>query len=266
MFGNRRIFMKGKYSPLKEKPLRVPGQSADEAIENLIADDQTKYVAYGSTFIVFAIYEWVRSLTADTFHPILISIVAGIAVFYSVFRLRQIRDKIRNFKMGRDGERTVAEILDELREHGYAVLHDIVGDGFNVDHVVLSSHGIFTIETKTRSKSDGSQIGFAGDNIIIGGRASGNDAIIQSEAEAKWLRDLLTATTGKRLPVKPVLVFPGWFVEPMPKAIKERVWVLNPKAVPSFIAGESVQIADADVHLATFHLSRYVRIRGQETA
>jgi len=258
--------MKGKYSPLKEKPLRVPGQSADEAIEYLLAEEQTAYFVYGCTFFVIAILEWIRLLTVATFHPIPISIVAGSAVAYSVFRLRQIRGKIRKFKMGRDGERTVAEILDKLREHGYAVLHDIVGDGFNVDHVVLSYHGIFTIETKTVSKRDGTKIDFDGDNIVIGGRVSGNDVIIQSEAEAKWLCNLLTATTGKRLPVKPVLVFPGWFVEPMPKAIKERVWVLNPKSVPSFIKNEPVQIVDADVHLATFHLSRYVRIRGQETA
>jgi hypothetical protein len=37
------------------------------------------------------------------------------------------------------------------------------------------------------------------------------------------------------------------------------VWVLEPKALPAFIEQERAQSAPADVSLAAYHLSRYVR-------
>ena len=43
-------------------------------------------------------------------------------------------------------------MLEDLRAQGYAVFHDIPGDGFNVDHALIGPAGIFAIETKTRAK------------------------------------------------------------------------------------------------------------------
>jgi len=37
------------------------------------------------------------------------------------------------------------------------------------------------------------------------------------------------------------------------------VWVLNPKALPTFIENEPVVLAQEDVMLATYHLSRHIR-------
>ena len=39
----------------------------------------------------------------------------------------------------------------------------------------------------------------------------------------------------------------------------ELPWVLEPKALPSFIEREPARIEMSDVALAAFHLSRYVR-------
>jgi hypothetical protein len=54
-----------------------------------------------------------------------------------------------------------------------------------------------------------------------------------------------------------VIVFPGWFVDPMPKGARE-VWVLNPKALPSFIENEPVVLPQEDVMMAAYYLSRYI--------
>jgi len=81
--------------------------------------------------------------------------------------------------------------------------------------------------------------------------------IEQITALAKWVQNILKGSTGKYYPVQPVVLFPGWFVEKMKKG--EKVWVLNPKALPTFIQNNSLAIAPEDVQLAFFHLSRYVR-------
>lgn len=50
------------------------------------------------------------------------------------------------------------------------MFHDVVGDGFNVDHILIGPAGVFTVETKTHSKPKGnSQIVFDGETIRIDG-------------------------------------------------------------------------------------------------
>jgi hypothetical protein len=83
--------------------------------------------------------------------------------------------------------------------------------------------------------------------------------IQQSRALSKWIQDLLLETTGKKFPVQGVVVFPGWFVEKMDG--KEDIWVLNPKALPTFIRNSKNKLEIEDVRLAYYHLSRYVRSR-----
>lgn len=48
--------------------------------------------------------------------------------------------KSKQLKLARDGEKIVGQYLDDLKEKGNCVLHDIIGENFNVDHVVLSEH------------------------------------------------------------------------------------------------------------------------------
>jgi len=91
---------------------------------------------------------------------------------------------VRNLKKGRDGEREVAEILDELKSLGCQVVHDIQGQDCNVDHVVICSRGIFVIETKAWSKPDNVwEMDFDDERIHIATRAPEAAPIIQCKAE-----------------------------------------------------------------------------------
>jgi hypothetical protein len=78
-----------------------------------------------------------------------------------------------------------------------------------------------------------------------------------SAAEASWLRDMLAASTGRKFPVKPVILIPDWFVEPV-KGTKD-VWALNPQVLPKFIERENVCVREDDLHLAAYHLTRYIQ-------
>ena len=244
-----------KRSPLRRRPLHVPGQSLDQEIQRLRAEEMATYILYGGIFFVLAIVEWFRSFTPTASLRVPLTVVALGAIAYSVYQIIRIRKKIKYLELGREGERAVAEVLDGLRAKDYAVLHDIVAGDFNVDHVVISPHGIYAIETKTLRKPPLGEISFSGDELIAGGFNLGSDPIRQVTAEAKWIQDLLAESTGRKFPVRPVLIFPGWFVQPMPKEVQERVWVLNPKVLSSFIANEPVVLSKPDMHLAAFHLA-----------
>ena len=167
--------------------------------------------------------------------------------------------KERPRKLGRDGEKEVGQGLDELREKGYRVFHDLVGDGFNVDHVVISPRGVFTVETKTRMKPPrgDARVRLEERGLTVNGHVVERDPIEQAKSQAHWVHEVLRQSTGKSYRVQPVIVFPGWYVDPMPKGFRE-VWVLNPKALPSFIENEPVVLAQEDVMMAAYLLSRYI--------
>lgn len=137
------------------------------------------------------------------------------------------------------------------------------GDGFNLDHVLLCRRGIFVIETKTRSKPVGrdARVTFTVDSVLLGGYTPDRDPVRQVEAGGRWLSELLKKSTGRVFPVRGVILFPGWFVEPMARTWKEAglPWVLAPKALSAFIENEPPRLEESEVQMAAFHLERYIR-------
>ena len=250
-----------KRSPLKSSPLRNPGQSLDEEISGIIDEAIGSYVVLPVIFIVIAGLEWWRWYTEMTPNPIFWSIVAiGITIF-SLIRLGSYRKRMKSLKLGRDGERAVGQYLELLREKGCRVFHDLIGDNFNLDHVVVCEHGIFSIETKTYSKptKGNATVVFNGKDILIDGFSTDKRIITQAYAEASWLQSILSESTGKSYPVRPVVVFPGWYVETKQGKKKNGLWVLNPKALPAFIENTPKSLTKEDMMLASFHISRFIR-------
>jgi hypothetical protein len=68
-------------------------------------------------------------------------------------------------------------------------------------------------------------------------------------------------STGKAFAIRPVVVFPGWYVDSASTsaATSKGVWLLNPKALPEFIRAERDSIPAEDVKLVSYHLGRYIR-------
>ena len=208
-----------KKSPLKEKPLHVAGQSLDEQIHDYMSDDVSMYFMIQGVLVFGTIMVWLYWAFPSIYIPIALTIITLLAIIYCTFRLIFLLKKIKSLALGRKGERIVAEILDNLRSKGFIVFHDIVdkNKNFNIDHVILSPHGIFTVETKTFSKTPKGEIIYRDDNIIAGNFNIGSKIIIQAETQTKWLKTMLKESTGKDYNAMPVIVFPGWFVQPMPE-------------------------------------------------
>jgi hypothetical protein len=183
-----------------------------------------------------------------------------VAIAWAGYRVATTLPRIRALKLAVEGERAVGQYLDRLRSEGYEVFHDVQGGNFNVDHVVVGPPGAFTVETKTWSKpSKGdARIRLDGQVLTAAGREPDRDPLIQARAQASWLAELLKESTGRTIAVRPVILFPGWFVEPMEGSSRD-VWVLNPKALPEFLRHEPERLGREDVKLVAFHLSRFIR-------
>lgn len=248
-------------SPIKRRPLRNPGDSLDEEIQEVVWREGMAYYFFAGFLVVLAVLESWQWYTDAQPNPFPFILIAVCAVVLAVYKMRKAAARVRSLKLGRDGEKAVGQFLERLRQRGAQVIHDFPGENFNIDHVVIHESGVYAIETKTYSKPDRGEakILFDGQSVQIPGRKLDRDPVRQARAQAKWLQEQIVETSGKRVPVRPVVVFPGWFVVPTAEAKTSDVWVLNPKALPSFIEHSATQLAEADVHLITSNLTRYIR-------
>lgn len=248
-------------SPIKDNPLRNPAESLDKEIDDLLNEDVATYIMISVVMMVMTLMEFWRWYMENPVSPTTFVVLSFIVIPFCIFKLYKLKRRLKNLKQGRDGEKAVGQYLDLLRETGAKIFHDIPGDGFNLDHVVVSSSGIYVIETKTYSKPDNgrARMIYDGASLSFNGVKNNDKPIIQVKAGAHWLKELLKESTGRAYSMKPVVVFPGWFIESTSEARNSDVWVLNPKALPTFISNSKEQLSSEEVNLVAFHLSRYVR-------
>lgn len=247
-----------KRSPLKNPPLRLPGQSVQEKIDRT-ADKFEDYAALVGMASFAALNEWLKSLFNLPPHPIIFTILAGIVWIFVIVKAVKTRRQLRTLRLGRDGEKVIGQGLERLRDKGYRVLHDVVGNGFNIDHVLIGPTGIYTLETKTISKPARGccEIVYDGEKIKVNGFTPDRDPIVQARAEANWMRGFVKDVLTKEVSVQPVVLYPGWFVKtqiPNPE-----VWVLNPDMLPGFLKGEKTLLDARVIQAIEGSLSVYVR-------
>lgn len=247
-------------SPLKANPLRNPGQSLDEEMHSFFDDQATLpyMIVLGLWAVTFA--EWVGYWRSTPRQPWTFTFFALAATAWLIWRLVKVRARMRQLRLGRDGERVVGQFLDGLREGGARIFHDIPAEGFNLDHVVISAHGIFVVETKTITKPTAdAKVVYDGEHVTVAGFKPDRDPVAQARAEATWLRRLLKESTGREFPVRGAVVYPSWWIEQVNKERPREVWVLEPKALPAWIEHAPPAMTPGEVAMAAFHLSRYVR-------
>ena len=212
-----------------------------------------------AVLIYVTFYTWWIWLTRRPTNPISLTVITVLVVGFLSLRLVQFRKNMVRLRMARDGEIAVGQFLERLYNLGAHVFHDIPGDKFNIDHLVVSPRGIYLIETKTYSKPERgkAEITSDGENLLANGMLIERNPFVQARALSKWAHDLIEESTGRSFTVRPVVLFPGWFVKGhnMPKDI----WVLNPKAFPKYMQNERDQISMEDVYLISYNMKRYIR-------
>ncbi|MHB9140052.1 MAG: nuclease-related domain-containing protein, partial [Victivallaceae bacterium] len=246
-------------SPIKNLPVHMPGQSISARIDSVLDNHVTEPFMMSSILVALAFMEWWRTYFHIRPMPKLYTLMALIGIWWAYRKIRKAKREIDNLNLGLIGERAVGQYLEEaLMPLKHQVFHDIPGETFNIDHLVVGPNGVFCIETKTRSKPAAGpcHIQYDGESVKVNGMAPDRDPIIQAKAAARWTHELLESSTGKKFTVQPIVLFPGWFVESNHE--QHDVWVLNEKGAPVFIQRTKKQLTSEDVSLISFHLKRYI--------
>ena len=252
---------KDQKSPLKGGQLRNPGQSLQEKIVDAAYGDGMMYASIAIVSIVMACLEWWRWYKQMPFSPLVYTGIAILVVALAGYKIFRIKNKIQNLMLGRDGEIEVGHQLDELKVKGYRVFHDLIGDDFNVDHVVICEHGVFTVETKAYLKPKKGKAIISVDNEVvrINGGYPSDEIAIQAKAEANWLQKLIREATEKKIKVHPAVLFPGWYVDST-KAT-DNIWFLNPDQLPALIREHKKVLSHNEVVSLTYCISQYIRTK-----
>jgi hypothetical protein len=226
---------KGKRNPLGDPPLRLPGQGLDEQLDDAVTGlglalflPLTMPILWASLLPLSARAGrgWPGGM--EVWQAFLCWLAVVVLFWYGAWRMRS---RIRTLRLGMLAERMVGQQLERCRTHGYHVFHDIPCTGrrkaFNIDHVLIGPGGIFVVETKAKSKPDaGETVAWVQGNTVqfSDGSYSAN-AIPQAMAIGEHVDKLLTElidksvalcqafTSSRPLPVRPILVYPGWYID-----------------------------------------------------
>ena len=154
-----------------------------------------------------------------------------------LFNLSKNYTKRNSLRLGFEAEIYVGQELNKLMLQNCQVFHDFPAGKFNIDHIVISPTGVFAIETKGRAKikneksNESWKLSYDG-KVLKFPTWTETEPINQATRQATWLSNWLTKAVGENVPVKPILAFPGWYIQ---RTAANGIPVYNGKN-PSFLA------------------------------
>lgn len=262
-------------APQREKILRPAGYSAmlrlDEANEEFLLLLLQALAAAGlAAWVGRLLYAVPEGLISGRFRfselgPVwasgpfwscaLLFLALSLWVARCFLKASELERAIRNWRFGMRGEQAVAEKLGgaELAKAGYTVFHDVPGEGkWNVDHVVVGPGGVFVLETKARARRKPTRdqpehyVYFDG-TILDFPWCYDDKAVRQAQRNADWVRALLLDYAPPDLFVLPIVLLPGWFVQPRDNPKNYAVKAMNPKDAVSAIRDSEHRYSEADL-------------------
>lgn len=161
-------------------------------------------------------------------------LLAGLALFaWNLRAYTRHRDKRSKARDGLVAEQMTGQLLNRLIGPNCIVAHDLPCDGFNIDHVVITPHAVYAVETKSfrkkRSSPDDShyKVTFDGEALRFPGWTDRNP-VTQARAQAQWLARYLRDSLSRDIPVVPAIALPGWWIEKTDAGKQSDVRVFTP--------------------------------------
>ncbi|WP_447554829.1 nuclease-related domain-containing protein [Vreelandella sp. EE22] len=207
-----------------DAPLREPGQALrnrlDQAFSSLFLNGALGPIislaplVYGMGRMLFVVHqEWIEWALYGLLSTLLV-------VTFSLLLIRDYQ-RIRRLKLGLACDLAVGQELERLirpEAHPYYVFHDVPTDSFTIDHVVVTPHGVFVVETRARTlalSADGKEL-----NQVVVERErlrfphwQERRPLHKTRQGVSWLTGWLEKRCGVPVKVKGVLVLPGWEVD-----------------------------------------------------
>lgn len=207
-----------------DTPLREPGQALrsrlDQAFSNLFLNGalgpliSLAPLVYGMGRMLFVDkQDWVEWALYGLLSTLLVL----------AFSLLLVRDyqRIRRLKLGLACELAVGQELERLirpEAHPYYVFHDVPTDNFTIDHVVVTPHGVFVVETRARTIPI-SNVGHEQNTVAVERERlrfpywQERRPLHKTRQGVDWLSQWLEQRCGVPVAVRGVLVLPGWNID-----------------------------------------------------
>ena len=257
---------KTRQNPLTRSLLRSPGHSLRKKIDDLDTEVNSTLTAWMMLPAIMCIYHlsdsYFREAPESAIRIILeLLVVVAFSLLIGRTLLRKL-DELRQFKLGLEGELATGQELDQLMLDGCRVFHDIPFPYGNIDHVVVSRSGVFTVNTKMRGKPkegegkaeivvdyENNEIRFPDFKWRIPNK--------QLETEARWLSQHLSAAMGETIEAEPILALPGWFIAD--RIGRGKIFVINPVKPKRFFVQSRQVFSDTGVSQLAHHLEQLCR-------
>ncbi len=253
-------------SPLTRNLLRPPGHSLRCKFREVYDEIQLSIVILVMIpLIVFAIHVSQSYFAGEpeSVLRIVISVGLGIGTTGVIgWQLLPRLTQLKNLGLGLEGELATGEELNQLMLDGCRVFHDIPFPYGNIDHVVVSQSGVFSVNTKMHSKPKGgdgnAQITVDQQQSVV--KFPDHDYRIdlkQFQTESDWLKKHLSSAVGQPINVEPILALPGWFIEE--RIGRGLVYVINPHKPKKFFLNSRQVLSPAVVQQVAHQLEQLVR-------
>ncbi|MDI5891071.1 nuclease-related domain-containing protein [Halomonas rhizosphaerae] len=211
-------------SPFDAHPLREPGQALRDRLDRAFAGLFLDGALGPIVTLAPLVYGMGRMLFSSEQNWVEWALYGALCTLLAlVFCFLLIRDfqRIRRLKLGLACELAVGQELERLirpEAHPYYVFHDVPGDGYTIDHVAVTPHGIFVVETRARTPAitpGGREVNLVAvepDRLRFPGWSE-RRPLRKTRQATRWLTGWLEYQVGGPVPVKGVLALPGWEID-----------------------------------------------------
>jgi hypothetical protein len=247
----------GKRMPLTEAPLRHAGDGVGNKTDELALEVVLRIAATAIIWLLVPLLPLGKVLTQGwgDYLPGLVggAFAATVITIWALWRMPAKLRELGQWRMGYLAEKAVGQKLEECRYSGARVFHDIErendGRTWNVDHLVIAQTGIYVVETKARAKPEKGAPEVRLDEKVVrfsdGGYTPEPVTQVLNTADdmREWLAELARGhellrpkfATRDSLPVKPVIVYAGWYANGQKVALGKPV-VVNEKYLLGMVA------------------------------
>lgn len=255
---------------------RIQGEGLQEKIRD-IEFNVYETMIIPAFFVMLTILLWLFCLDLkwikfNTATAIIYTIVTLFFIIRAFRKVKALRKSLNNYRKGLEGERLVGEVLNKLSNDNTFIFHDIPGDRFNVDHIIVSTRGVFVIETKHFDRSKCHEFIFDGNMIYRqmkdGARYLCPKLLPQMDGEAKFIQNEIENRTEMKIPIIKVAVLIGCFIHTPAendsnqnmKKYFSKYWIVNEKLLSSMFLEEKEIYDDSVVKLIASHIKELVKI------
>lgn len=244
-------------SPFNARPLREPGQALRDRLDRAFAALFLDGALGPIVSLAPLVYGMGRMLFANRQNWLewaLYGALSTVLVLIYCFLLIRDFQLIRRIKLGLACELAVGQELERMihpEAHPYYVFHDVPTDTDTIDHVAVTPHGVFVVETRARTRpftADGREI-----NVVTVEPQrlrfpgwSEHQPLVKTLGATRWLGEWLESRCGAPVPIMGVLTLPGWDI--ICAGTPEGLMVVSGESLAQQLGEKQLGHIDDDMH------------------